>query len=65
MLSNFHFPQGFKTFYKRIIIVFLYTYELSSANPFNLQQSIILSFGKELTHSHTMTPFDAPGKQAF
>ena len=20
---------------------------------------------KELTHSHTMTPFDAPGKQAF
>ena len=21
--------------------------------------------GKELTHSHTMTPFDAPGKQAF
>ena len=22
-------------------------------------------YGKELTHSHTMTPFDAPGKQAF
>ena len=22
-------------------------------------------FGKGLTHSHTMTPFDAPGKQAF
>ena len=22
-------------------------------------------FGKELTYSHTMTPFDAPGKQAF
>ena len=21
--------------------------------------------GNELTHSHTMTPFDAPGKQAF
>ena len=24
-----------------------------------------LSFKMELTHSHTMTPFDAPGKQAF
>ena len=24
-----------------------------------------LSFGKDLTHSHTVTPFDAPGKQAF
>ena len=22
-------------------------------------------FGKGLTHSHTMTPFDAPGKQPF
>ena len=26
---------------------------------------MILSFGEGLTHSHTMTPFDAPGKQAF
>ena len=26
----------------------------------NLESSV-----KELTHSHTMTPFDAPGKQAF
>ena len=28
----------------------------------------VFSFGekkKDLTHSHTMTPFDAPGKQAF
>ena len=24
-----------------------------------------LDHGKGLTHSHTMTPFDAPGKQAF
>ena len=30
-----------------------------------LQMLSILSFGKELTHSHTITPFDAPGKQAF
>ena len=32
---------------------------------FNLDQSKLLSFGNELTHSHTMTHFDAPGKQAF
>ena len=38
---------------------------LSSANALNLDQSEILSCGKELTRSHTITPFDAPGKQAF
>ena len=38
---------------------------MSTENALNLDQSKILSFGKELTHSHTMTPFDAPGKQAF
>ena len=49
---------------------------LSSANAFHLVMSKILLFGKRLmtssiefrgrlTHSHTMTPFDAPGKQAF
>ena len=26
---------------------------------------VLSSVRKELTHSHTMTPFDAPGKQAF
>ena len=47
----------------------------SSLNAFNLDGSKIL-FDKRsdktahhalhmLTHSHTMTPFDAPGKQAF
>ena len=34
---------------------------LLSADAFNLDHL----FGKELTHSHTMTPFDTPGKQAF
>ena len=38
---------------------------MSSANAFNLDQSEILSSGNGLTHSHKMTPFDAPGKQAF
>ena len=43
-----------------------------SAICFNLDQSKILPSGNglnevsvELTPSHTMTPFDAPGKQAF
>ena len=27
--------------------------------------SFLGSFGQGLTHSHTMTPVDAPGKQAF
>ena len=40
-------------------------FEMSSAFSFNLDQSKVLSFGKGLTHSHTMTPFDAPWKQAF
>ena len=31
----------------------------------NLLQSNILLCGRELTHCHTMTPFDAPRKQAF
>ena len=38
---------------------------LLSGNAFNLVMSKILLFGEELTHSHTMTSFDAPGKQAF
>ena len=32
---------------------------------FQLVEYKILSFGKGLTHSHTMTPFDASGKEAF
>ena len=28
-------------------------------------QTLHLLCGKGLTHSHTMAPFDAPGKQAF
>ena len=38
---------------------------MSSATSFNFDQSKILLSGNWLTHSHTMTPFDAPGKQAF
>ena len=38
---------------------------MSSAICFNLDQSKIVMSGYALTHSHTMTPFDTPGKQAF
>ena len=38
---------------------------LLSGAAFDSEVFEILLFGKELTHSHTMTPFDAPGKQAF
>ena len=52
------------------ILPFSPNLELSSANSFSLEESNIRHmgknyFGKELTHSHTMTPFDTPWKQAF
>ena len=46
-------------------IIILANSNLLSANAFNLVTSEILSFGKGLTHSHTMPPFDTPKKQAF
>ena len=30
-----------------------------------LDKSLFLLYGKEFTHSHTMTPFGVPGKQAY
>ena len=38
---------------------------LYSTNAFNLDESNILAFGNELTHSHTMTPFDTLGNKPF
>ena len=45
---------------KRIIAanVALFSVHLSTENDFAVSS-------KGLTHSHTMTPFDAPGKEAF
>ena len=37
---------------------------LSSVNSLNLEKFKILSFGKELSHFHTKTPFDESGKDA-
>ena len=58
------FPQCFPLLSKREFTI-LATCNSSSASAFNLATSKVLSFGKELTHSHTITPFDAPGKQDF
>ena len=47
---------------------FSLSYMLSSANYLSLASSKKLPNGKEsscLTNSHTMIPFDAPGKEAF
>ena len=44
---------------------FSVTFILSSVNTVNLYQFMNLSFDKELTHSHTMTPFDSSRKDAF
>ena len=48
-----------------IYFSFYWNFKMSPAMCFNLDQSKILSSGNGLTHSHTMTPFDTPGKQAF
>ena len=37
----------------------------TSTTAGNLDQYENILFGNGLTHSHTMTPFDAPWKQAF
>ena len=41
------------------------TFHLSPAASLNLGRSQNGILGKGLTHFHTMTLFDAPGKQAF
>ena len=40
-------------------------FDAPGKQAFELVPVQILSFGKELTHSHTMTLFDASEKQAF
>ena len=55
------FPTVFSTHLDNFL-PFSSNLKLSSANSFNLEESKILS---SVTHFHTMTPFDAPGKQTF
>ena len=57
------FPQFFQlsqiTVSPFVHIFYISLFDIESEEP-----KIGLS-GKRLTHSHTMTPFDTPGKQAF
>ena len=46
-------------------LIFPVTCILSSANAFNLDQSKILSFGKELTQYNIILTFHDPGKETF
>ena len=48
-----------------LIFHFKCTLKMLSAVCFDLDQSEMLSSGIGLIHSNTVTPFDAPGKQAF
>ena len=57
-------PTMFSTLSKREIIIFV-TFNSSSANAFNLDQSKILSSGNGLTLYHTILMFNDPGKEAF
>ena len=43
----------------KIEIFILATFDLLSANALSLDQAKILSFGKDLTHNHTIPHFDA------
>ena len=40
-------------------------HDLPSANAFNLEQAKIMSIGRELTHSLTMTPLTPLGNKPF
>ena len=41
------------------------TFDMPPEKAFNLVKSKMLSFGKDLIHSHTMTPFEALGNKPF
>ena len=58
------FPQCFLPFPYRNFN-FSVTSILSSANAFNLDQSEILSFVKELTLYHKIPTFNEPGNETF
>ena len=62
----FLFPQSFSTRLDNFL-AFSTNLKLSSVNSFTLEESKICRWerAKERRHSHTMMPFDAPGKQAF
>ena len=60
----FLFQQCFLPFW-RTICHFHQIQNRQLQRSLSLEESNICQLEKRLTHSHTMTPFDTPGKQAF
>ena len=58
------FPQCFQL-NQITVSPFVHIFGIISLFAVELEVPKISISGKGLTHSHTMTPFDAPGKQAF
>ena len=57
-----HKMSPYVAFYDMRAVTFVLPDEMADVSIAGLQWFILISL---LTHSHTMTPFDAPGKQAF
>ena len=49
---------------QKIVTLFVNIFDIESLYAAELEEPKIGMWGKELTHSHTMMPFDASGKQA-
>ena len=63
--EQFHlFPQCF-LFNQIIVSPFVHISDIISLFAAELEEPKVGILGKGITHSHTMTPFDVPGKQAF
>ena len=58
------FPQCF-LLNPIIVSPFFHIFDIISLFAAELEEPKIGISGKGLSHSHTVTPFDAPGKQAF
>ena len=61
--SNFSFFHNVSYHFHELFAIFM-KFEIVVCKLFQFGREENLSFGKGLTHSHTMTPFDTPGKQA-
>ena len=65
LTSDFSFSHIVFSFGHIIASPFVHIFDIMSLFAAELEEAKIRISGKGLTHFHTMTPFDAPGKQAF
>ena len=62
------FPKGLKTLWEKEKLLIMSNFSFSHSVFKRLVRQTHKNqglFGQGLSHSHTMAPFDAPGKQAF